>query len=526
MVFAMVVAQLVAPLTQHVPADVASGVARRLGTPAPSQTMELTFELPTRDEAGLHALLTDLYDPVSPRYRHYLSVDQFTERFGPTARSYAAVVDFARANGLVPHGYAANRRVVDVRATIANVDRALHVRIGVYRHPGETRTFFAPDREPSLALSEPILHIAGLDDASLPVSHVVRDMTPKTGRLAPTGSGPDGNFYGSDMRAAYYGGTALTGSGQSLGLFEYAGYDLVDVATYFEKVGQIDSVPIVGVSVNGANLECKGKCDDAEQALDIEQAISMAPGLRQLVVYVGHNDVSIINQMASDDTSKQLSCSWGWNPDPVEIDPLFEEFAAQGQSFLVATGDYGYQLKKGGVWPADDQFVTAIGGTDVRTQGPGGPWVSEIGWAYSGGGPSPDKIPIPAYQVPFVTAANGGSTTLRNVPDISAQANTDYYSCFDGYCTTGSGGTSYAAPLLAGYVALANELASALNQPPAGFLNPFLYRIGGSGKYPFVFHDQVLGYNGAYTAGPGFDLVTGFGSPRGDALIEALVRRR
>jgi kumamolisin len=250
----------------------------------------------------------------------------------------------------------------------------------------------------------------------------------------------------------------------------------------------------------------------------------MAPGLRQLVVYVGRHPVSILNQMAVDNTSKQLSCSWGWHPDVAELDPIFEEFAAQGQSMLVATGDYGYQLKKGAVWPADDQLVTAVGGTDLTTAGPGGAWKNEIGWKYSGGGPSPDGIALPAYQIPFINAQNGGSTTLRNVPDIAGDANTDNYSCYDGGCFTGNGGTSYAAPIWAGYIALANELADALDEPPIGFLNPAVYRIGGRPVYPSLFHDEVVGYNGRYSAIAGFDLVTGFGSPYGEALIDALAR--
>jgi kumamolisin len=276
------------------------------------------------------------------------------------------------------------------------------------------------------------------------------------------------------------------------------------------------------VSLNGAKPTCSGKCNDAEQVLDMEESLSMAPGLSQLVVYVGHNDVSIINQMASDGTSKQLSCSWGWGPDPTSLDPIFEELAAQGQSFLVATGDDGFHLKKGVVWPADDQYVTAVGGTDLVTYGPGAGWRSERGWRYSGGGPSPDGIPIPKYQLPFIDAQNGGSTTLRNVPDIAGDADTDNFSCFLGKCYTGSGGTSYAAPLWAGFVALANQYAAATGREPLGFLNPVVYKIGAKPNYSEAFHDEIEGFNGLYSAEPGFDLVTGFGSPDGEALIKAL----
>jgi subtilase family serine protease len=510
-------------LTRTVPEAVSRGTAERIGAPSRQQTMEISISLPSRNEAELQALLQSIYDPASPMYRHFLSVAQFTARYGPSESDYRSLLKFALEHGLQPHAVAANRRVLDVRATVADVERAFGIAIGLYRHPTEPRVFYAPDREPTLNLGVPVLHISGLDDYVLPTPRLVLGSESDELKKS-TGSGPHGSFTGADVRAAYYGGTALTGAGQSVGLFEYAGYDLSDVTNYFTHIGQKNVVPIVGESVNGARLGCSGKCDDSEQDLDIEEALSLAPGLRQLVVYVGHNDVSILNQMASDDTSKQLSCSWGWGPDPTAVDPIFEEMAVQGQSFLVATGDYGWKLKRGGVWPSDDQYVTAVGGTDLTTDGPGGAWRAERGWRDSGGGPSPDGIPIPKYQVPFINAQNGGSLTLRNVPDIAGDADTDNFSCFDGRCVSYSGGTSYAAPIWAGFIALANQYAAVIGKPPPGFLNPALYRLGGGPQYADIFHDEVQGFNGRYYAGAGYDLVTGFGSPSGDEFIKAIVR--
>ena len=127
-----------------------------------------------------------------------------------------------------------------------------------------------------------------------------------------TGSGPSGYFLASDFRAAYYGGTALTGAGQSVGLLEFAGYNQADVTKYFNTVGQPLTVSVVGVSTDGSSLGCTGSCDDTEQVLDIEVAISMAPGMNQVRVYVSDtSDVSIFNKMASENLAKSLSCSWG-----------------------------------------------------------------------------------------------------------------------------------------------------------------------------------------------------------------------
>jgi kumamolisin len=507
-------------LTTHVPAAVAGHTAQRASAVPAMQTLELSLSLPLRDEPGLRTLLRDLYDPASPHFRQYLSVAAFTARFGPTQADTDALAAFAAAHNLHIRQVAANRRVIDVRGTAADIDAAFHITLGLYRHQNEARLFIAPDREPTLDLATPILHISGLDNEILPFTHFRRGES----HAVPTGSGPDGNFIGSDVRAAYYGGTQLTGAGQSLGLLEYEGYNLADVQAYFTAVGQTDNVPIVGVALNGHGLACKRHCDDSEQVLDMQEAISMAPGLKQVIVYVGDTDVAMLNQMASDNTCKQLSSSWGWKVDAATLDPIFKEFAAQGQSFVDATGDYGYHLLADAVWPGDDQYVTGVGGTDLQTDGPGGPWQREIGWHYSGGGPSPDGIAIPGYQRPFITPDNNGSRTLRNVPDVAGDADTDNFSCYDGGCTTGNGGTSYAAPLWAGFIALVNEQAASAHQPPVGFLNPTIYAIGGTPTYRHVFHDEKVGNNGRYIAGPGFDLVTGFGSPRGQALIDALIR--
>ena len=240
-------------------------------------------------------------------------------------------------------------------------------------------------------------------------------------------------------------------------------------------------------------------------------------------LYVGNSDVSIFNRMAADNTSKQLSCSWGWSDDESSIDPIFKEMAAQGQTVFVATGDNGSATPGDVVWPADDPYITAVGGTDLTTTGPGGAWKSETGWNGSAGMPSKNKVPIPSYQkiAGVINSLNHGSKTLRNIPDVAAEANTNQYSCYDGGCFGGNGGTSYAAPQWAGLTALANQQAIAGGGTALGFLNPALYAIGTGSSYDSDFHDITSGSNGKYSAVTGFDLVTGWGSPNGPNLIDS-----
>ncbi|MGO8796215.1 MAG: protease pro-enzyme activation domain-containing protein [Candidatus Sulfotelmatobacter sp.] len=513
-------------LTTHVPEAVSSGAALLVGHVPGKQLLSLVISLPLRNEAELDALLREIYDPENPKFHKYLSVEEFRTRFGPTYRDYLAVLRFAQANGLAVIDMPSNQLVLDVEGSAQNIERAFHVKLGMYQHPTENRTFYSPDREPSVDLDAALLHVTGLDNYTLPHAKYVRSAQPRSAsKLSGTGSGPGGMFVGSDLRSAYYGSGALDGAGQSVGLFEYAGYEVSDVQTYFNSLDQPLNVPINGVSLNGQSLNCVYPgCDDSEQAIDIEMAISMAPSLSQVVVYVGKWDISIFSQMASDNTSKQLSCSWGWTDDGTSLDPILKEIAVQGQSVFVATGDDGSYSAGDYVWPADDAWVTAVGGTDLVTRGPGGPWESETGWSGSAGMPSKNGVPIPVWQknAAVLDGMNHASKVLRNIPDVSAEANTNQYSCADATCFGGSGGTSYAAPEWAGIIAMANQQAVANGQSTLGFLNPALYGIGEGAHYDNAFHDETSGSNGAFSAVVGYDLVTGWGSPSAAELIEAL----
>jgi len=355
---------------------------------------------------------------------------------------------------------------------------------------------------------------------------------------ATTGSGPAASYLGSDMRAAYYGGTALTGAGQNLGLLEYEGTDLTDLNTYFANVGQTNNVPITLLSTDGTSTACVdtragGNCDDTEQTLDMTQAIGMAPGLSSMVVYVGSSDTAIISAMTTHNPlPTTIGCSWGWTPvDPGTLDPYFEKMAAQGQNFFAASGDSSTWSASNEAWPADDDYVVSVGGTDLTTASAAGPWKSETAWTDSGGGISPDGIAIPSWQAEagVITSANKGSTTLRNGPDVSANANFTFYTCADQTACLANeyGGTSFAAPMWAGYIALANQQAVAAGDTTLGFINPAIYAQNESGgaltaAYSADFHDVSIGTSGSYSATTGFDLVTGWGSPNGAALINAL----
>jgi subtilase family serine protease len=141
-----------------------------------------------------------------------------------------------------------------------------------------------------------------------------------------------------------------------------------------------------------------------------------------------------------------------------------------------------------------------------------------------GGGISPDHFAIPFWQTTAASGCSSCSTSYRNAPDVAANANFSFYVCADqAPCTANLyGGTSFAAPMWAGYLALVNQQAVADSKPTLGFINPALYDIGLSSSYDADFHDITSGSNG-YSATTGYDLATGWGSPQGSGLVSALL---
>jgi subtilase family serine protease len=528
-------------LTHNMRDVVRNGKAQAIGRLPANQVMTLDVVLPLRNQATLDRVVSDIYDPSSSSYHHYLTVPEFTAQFGPSQADYNAVVQYMKGNGFAVIGGTRDGMDVVVRGPVSAVQVAFHVSMHTYQHPTENRTFYAPDREPTTSLPFTLWHVSGLDNYSIPHPMLVKKsdyaaahgISPdKVVSHATTGSGPSASFLGSDMRAAYYGNGSLNGSGQNLGLFEFEGTDLADLNTYFKNVGQTNNVPITLLSTDGTSTACTdnsagGNCDDTEQTLDMTQAIGMAPGLSSLVVYVGSVDTAIISAMTTHNPlPTTIGCSWGWTPaDPSTLDPYFEKMAAQGQNFFAASGDSSTWSSKNEAWPADDANVVSVGGTDLTTASAAGSWKSETAWTDSGGGISPDKIAIPSWQQlsGVINSSNKGSTTLRNGPDVSANANFSFYTCADQTTCLANeyGGTSFAAPMWAGYIALVNQQLVANGKSTIGFLNPTIYSQNVTSSYAADFHDISSGTSGSFSAVSGYDLVTGWGSPN-SGLISAL----
>ena len=517
------------------------------GRPAADTRLNLSIGLPLRNESALDTLLGQLYDPASPNYRHYLTQHQFIEQFAPSSTDYQTVADFFGTNGftVVQHP---DRMVLDVSGPVANVERVFHVTMRTWQHPTKHRAFFAPDSDPSLNLSVPILHISGLDNYAVKRSQIVKKTAVKrsanaTGRVKAqdsTGSGPEQNYMGNDFRAAYMPGVSLTGTGQTVGLLEFDTYYPSDLSYYESLTGL--SVPVITVPIDGG-VSSPGSGND-EVSLDIDVAMSIAPALDQIVLYIGSTNApwdDVLDTMANDTTyaPKQFSCSWGDDtagaPD-LTAENLFKQMAAQGQSFYNAAGD-GDAFVGGIPFPEESTNIVQAGGTSMTTTGPDGPWIYETVWDWGGtafadnstgsGGGISANFSIPPWQEGINMAANGGSTTMRNSPDVAMLADNVFVEAEDGTDET-VGGTSAAAPAWAAFTALANQQAAAYGKPSVGFPNPAIYATGKSASYSSDFNDITSGNNfwalsaTNFPAVSGYDLCTGWGSPVGDNLIDLL----
>jgi hypothetical protein len=484
-----------------------------LAGPVPSSAvLHLAVGLPVQNGQGLANQVQQVSDPTSPSYRQYLTTAQFAATYGPTASDYQGVVTWAQARGLTVTSYP-NRLIADVTGTAGQIEQALFVNMNFYRRPDGTQ-FFAPDRDPSLDSPVTVLRISGLDNFVLP--------TPRAG------SGAGGLYLGSDFRNAYASCTALTGTGQSVGLVEFDGYTPADI-TQYENLAGIAPVPLQNVLLDGVTGTPNSTAGNQECSLDIEMAAAMAPGLSNIVVYEGTVINDILNSMATaNPLSNQLSTSWGYGPD-ANTQQVLNQFAVQGQTYFDASGDSGAFTAD----PGDDRDslnTTLVGGTILTMTGAGAAYSSETTWPGSSGGILTNDT-IPGFQVGVNMSTNGGSTTNRNAPDVAlvatnveiVQTNVGMGGVLTPGQIVGVVGTSISAPLWAGYMALINQQAASNGVGPVGFFNPVLYAIGQTpALYASTFNDiKDNSGNGGFNAVAGYDLTTGWGTPQ-CALINQL----
>ena len=344
-----------------------------------------------------------------------------------------------------------------------------------------------------------------------------------------TGSSPGGYFMGSDFRKAYVPGVTNTGAGQYIAIIDVGGpYYPKDVFMYQTNAGLSTNIVVTNIITTftsyWTNALTGSSTDEGEEVLDIDMAMSMAPGAT-ILNYEGEAH-DVFSRIASDNLAKQMTLSYGFGIDSI-IQQYFQQFVAQGQAMSQASGDGGADLD-GGTGLTGAPYSTIVGGVSLTTSGANGPWLADNTWGGSGGGIC--GYGIPNWQQGINMTTNLGSVSYRNYPDVAMPADNIFTVYKNGTVIGGTGGTSAASPLWAGFMALVNQQAASQGKAAVGFVNPAIYALGKGPRttYTNCFHDITTGntFNNQnplrYLAVAGYDLCTGWGSPTGSNTINAM----
>jgi kumamolisin len=491
---------------------------RQAGTPPPTKVIRVSVLVRRPQGATAHRFATrEAF--LLPAERHYLTRQQFVSENRAAPQDVARIEGFARQHNLRIVRVKPAQRIVVLQGTVSNLERAFGLTLGRFQFKGRVyRSNTAPIHVPP-QLAKIVKGVFGFD--TTPIAQ------PRFHSLA-------GSSYTPPRVAQVYRFPAtVKGRGQAIGLIELGGgYRTIDLSAYFNRLGISPAPRVISVGVDGATNAPTGNPNgpDGEVMLDIEVAGAVAPKAL-IVVYFAPNTsrgfIDAVNAAIHDTQNKPsvISISWG-NPEkkwPAQVrnalNQAFLDAASLGISICAASGDNGSSdgLNDGQNhvdFPASSPNVLGCGGTHLEATR----HIASVenGWPGSGGGFS-NAFPMPSWQ------ANAGissrrparSRKARGVPDVCGNADpaTGYRVRVDGQNTI-IGGTSAVAPLWAALIALINQRLG----KSVGFLNPLLYgRLGSS-----VVRDITNGSNGAFHCHPGWDAVTGVGSPSGVNLLNAL----
>jgi kumamolisin len=510
--------------TASVRGDVLPAVTHSLRTGAvpANQRISVQVSLAPSNQAGLDTFLAQVSDPASGQYKHYLTVAQFARAFGAKSATIQQVTSYLVAHGLKVSSTSANHLTLAVSGTAAQVQQAFGTQLATYHEAKTGRDYFANASAPVLptAIASAVTDVSGLNDYAKYTSFAKTEATAHSRTRAVSGLTP------TQVRSAYNLtstiGAGYNGSGSTVGLLEFSAFKQTNITKYDSYFKLSTAAPQV-VKAGGGTTDLSGEVEDE---LDIEAVQAIAPGSTVKVYEAPNSDageIAVYAQLVSDDVPV-ISTSWGIyeagetpsNLTAVNTD--LQEAAAQGQSVYAASGDSGSDdAGNGGTsvdFPASDPYVTGTGGTTLNLNSAGG-WSSETAWSGSGGGVS-STFPTPSFQTPV----NSGS--YRDVPDVAAVADPSTgWAIYSAGSWSEVGGTSAAAPNWAAFTAIYNDEAKAKSKPVFGYANPTIYTLATSSNYSSAFHDITSGSNGAYSAGTGYDQVTGWGSYNGANFLSA-----
>ncbi|MEV4144837.1 S53 family serine peptidase [Amycolatopsis sp. NPDC049691] len=497
----------------------------RTGEVADGQRITAALSLKLHNQQALEKFLADVQNPASPQYHHFLSPDQFTAEFGPTQADVGKAVSFLEKSGATGIEVSGNRQAITFTGSAAQLESAFHTRIGTYHDQVSGRDFFANDAAPTVPadVSGVVGNVVGLDNHALRTHakavakpNVVKSVTPPVLKTA----------YGTS-------GLSATGSGVKVGFVEFDGYQKSNITKYDSTYG-LSAGSVTTVPVSGANYDSSPGDGQIEVELDIEVVHALAAAANDYVYEAPNSsagELAMYQKIASDHTVDVVSISWGacesaeGSSAAKSVSNAIATGTAEGISYFAAAGDDGTtdcyrqtgSTAKAVDFPASSPNVTGVGGTKLTVTSSNG-YSSEAAWNDGNSGGSTGGGISTVFTAPSWQSAQ--STTYRKVPDVSADASptSGYYIYSAGTWET-VGGTSGAAPLWAAFATLQNQIHGG----GLGNLNPKFYAIGNGSSYGTGFHDVTTGTNTlhgttGFSAGTGYDQVTGWGSFKGSGL--------
>src|SRR5580704_4420233 len=507
--------------------------AREVGPANPNETVDVTIRL--RSRAGKKPIVNadEFEKPIENRT--ILTRKEFEQQHGADAASIARVEAFAGQHKLAVKEESSARRTVILSGTVAAMNDAFGVELKEYDHPtgkyrGRTGSIHLPAE-----LHDVVEGVFGLDNRPQAKPHF-RTRRERAGARA---AAINLSYTPVQVAALYDFPTGVDGTGECIALIELGGgYDTEDLSNYWAQLKLSTTPTVSAVSVgNGSNAPTGDpNGPDGEVMLDIEVAGAIAPGAKIVAYFAENTDAGFLNAITTavhDSTNNPsvVSISWGgpessWTQQAMtSMDEAFQSAAALGVTVCVACGDNGSTDGVGdGLnhvdFPASSPFALACGGTHLvasnNTVSSETVWNELPNGGATGGGIS-DVFPLPSWQngVGVPPSANPNKNIGRGLPDVAGDADpyTGYVTRVDGQPDV-IGGTSAVAPLWAGLIALINQEI----EKPAGYINPLLYSNAGAGG----FNDITSGNNGQYSAGPGWDACTGFGTAIGTGVGAAL----
>jgi subtilase family serine protease len=626
-----------ATLAGSVPAWAKSSAFK--GTAAGGDTVGFRAYLGWRNESAVQALARAVSSPSSKSYGHYLTPQQFRQKFAPSQVDVNAVESWLRSRGFQIDYVPQNNHYVAAEGTVAQADAAFGVTLSKYSYRGKTL------RAPSSALTIPsslagvVESVVGLDDSAALV-HPDNASPSASPSFGFRNAGPFSTYWADHtgtvlgdtypwviqgytppmLRGAYgiAGSVAdgLDGSGQTVAIIDaYASPTIFQDAQTYSQINDPDHVlkqsQFHQLIAPGTLKRPENKKQDpqgwyGEETLDVEAVHAMAPGAN--ILYVGapnnYQDLdAALNHVVDKHLANIVTNSYGWDGEALPagfikpFEQTIEQGVIEGIGIYFSSGDDGDNSLLDGIppsadWPASSPFVTAVGGTSLGV-GTGNTYAGETGWStakqtlqYSNGSPDhwgPQVFvygggggPSHIFSAPWYQSGVSTDSGMRTTPDVSMdgdpntgmlEGQTQYFP--DGSCGGGAtvcygeyriGGTSLSSPLFAGLMAVVNQERAENSLPPLGFANPAIYgayaQDNGSfhdvqgtsiGGYGWVFRNdfyntlnandtdptiapngvitsrRMLGYTGQFIqTGPGYDDMTGVGSPDGPTFLNTL----